>query len=85
MMKSILLWITSLNTVYFIATIFINQNNDVNNFLLLPFGVPAVIAFILFFAGIVTLINEYKRYISLLMIIINGLIMLMPLLLIVFI
>ena len=85
MMKSILLWLTSLNTAYFIAAIFINQNYDVDNFFLLPFGMPAVIAFILFFAGIVTLINENKRYISLLLMVINGLIMLMPILLILFI
>lgn len=84
-MKNILLLITILNIAYFIVTAFINQNNTVENFLLLPFGLPAVIAFVLFFAGIVTLINENKRYVSWLMIIINGLIMLMPLLLIVFI
>lgn len=84
-MKNLLILSTVLNLIYFIATAVINQNDTVVNFFILPFGVPAVIAFILFFAGIVTLINENKRYISWLMIIINGLILLMPLLLIVFI
>ncbi|WP_143003935.1 hypothetical protein [Lacicoccus qingdaonensis] len=67
------------------VTVFINQNTDVENFFMLPFGLPSVIAFVLFFAGIVTLINENKRYVSWLMVVINGLLMIAPLLLIIFI
>lgn len=85
MMKNLLVPLTALNLIYFMVTVFINKNNDVENFSLLPFGLPSVFAFVLFFAGIISLIDENKRYISWLMIIINGLLMLLPFLLIVFI
>ncbi|SDK71544.1 hypothetical protein SAMN05216216_107109 [Lacicoccus qingdaonensis] len=85
MLKNLLVSFTALNLIYFMVTVFINQNTDVENFFMLPFGLPSVIAFVLFFAGIVTLINENKRYVSWLMVVINGLLMIAPLLLIIFI
>lgn len=84
-MKRLLLILTILNIIYFIFTAFINQYNTVENFFLLPFGIPSVIAFILFFAAIISLIDENIRKTSWLLIILNGILMLLPLLVIAFI
>ncbi|AKG74665.1 hypothetical protein [Salinicoccus halodurans] len=82
-MKNTLILFTILNIIYFIVTASMNQNNIVVNFFLLPFGFPAVIAFMLFFASIVSLIDENRRGQSLLLIILNGILLLLPILVIV--
>lgn len=84
-MKNTLLLLTVLNIIYFVVTAFINQHSTVGNFFLVPFGIPAIIAFILFFAGIISLIDENKRKASWLILILNGILMLFPVLVIAFI
>lgn len=57
-MKKILLALSILNFLYFIATVFID--NDTNLYML-PFGLPLLLSFVLLIAGIVSLYIKGKR------------------------
>ncbi len=82
--KIVILIISFLNLVYSIITMFLPDGPH-DSFFEVPFGVPLVLATILLFTSAYSLSWEGKKYVSIVSLCINLLVILFPVLMIVFI